>query len=265
MLNNIFQKTLRDQLNSIFWWSVGFVLISIYFCYLFPFISNNKEMIKMIDSLPPIIKNMLGDIEFMTSPAGFFHLQPFSFSAPIMIVFYSISKGVNVVAGEKEGETLDLLLSNPISRTKMIYQKVISISLALLIIHFFFFAGMVLGIELFAIKLSIFRLMEAIVSLYVLSISFLTISVSVGVIFLNKRIAIGFLSGFTLITFIANAYGSAIKSLQIVVKFSPFYYNSGNSPIINGLDATLILIQLIIAISFFILSIVTFNKRDLYS
>ncbi|MCK5222706.1 MAG: ABC transporter permease subunit [Candidatus Aminicenantes bacterium] len=265
MFNNIFLKTLKDQLSSIFWWSSGFIFLSIYLAYFFPFISENAGIFEMIDSLPPFIKNLFVDIEFVATPAGFFNLQPFSYFAPIMILFYSVSKGVGVVAGENENGTLDLLLSKPVSRTRILVHKTLSISLALAIIHIFFLAGMILGLILFKINLNIINLAAAIISLYILSLSFLTISVAAGIFFLNKKKAIGFVSGFALISFIINAYSPALRSFQTARIFSPFYYNSGNSPIINGLDINLILVQIFIMVSFFVFSLMLFNKRDLYS
>jgi len=265
MLNNIFLKTMRDQMASIFWWSAGFIFISIYLSYFFPFMSENTEIFKIMDSLPPVIKNLMGDVEFVSTPAGFFNLQPFSYFAPIMILFYSVSRGVGVIAGEMENGTLDLLLSKPVSRSGVIFQKVLSISLALGIIHIFFFLGMVLGLVLFKIDLNTIKLAEAIISLYMLSISFLTISVTAGIFFLKKRIAIGLVSGYALISYLINAYAPAINSFQIARIFSPFYYNSGNSPILNGLNLNHLMIQTFIAVFFLIASILLFKKRDLYS
>lgn len=138
MFKNIFLKTLRDQSSSIFWWSVGFIFLSVYLAWFYPYISKNAGIFKMVEALPPIIKNLIGDIDFAATPAGFFNLQPFSFFAPIMILFYSVSRGVGSVAGEKEDGTLDLLLSNPVSRSEVIIQKVLSISLGLAVIHLFF-------------------------------------------------------------------------------------------------------------------------------
>ncbi len=265
MLENIFLKTLRDQLVSIFWWSAGFIFLSIYLSYFFPYMSENTAIFKMVDSLPPVIKNLIGDVKFVSTPEGFFNLQPFSYFAPIMILFYSVSRGVGVIAGELENGTLDLLLSKPVSRSGVILQKVLSISLALAIIHIFFFLGMGLGLILFKIEMNIIRLADAIISVFMLSISFLTISVTAGIIFLNKKKAVGLVSGFALISFLINAYAPAVNSFQIARIFSPFYYNSGNSPILNGLDLSHLLIQTFIAVFFLAVSILFFKKRDLYS
>ncbi len=265
MFNNIFLKTLRDQMGSIFWWSAGFIFLSIYLAWFYPYISKNAEIFKMVDALPPVIKNLIGDIDFAATPAGFFNLQPFSFFAPIMILFYSVSRGVGTIAGENESGTLDLLLSNPVSRSGVVIQKVLSISLGLAVVHFFFFLGMALGLLLFKIDLSLLKLSKTILSLYFLSLSFLSISVFAGIVFLDKRKAVGVVSGLALISFIVNAYAPGLKLFQIARSFSPFYYNSGNSPIKNGLDFSHVLIQILIFVFFLSVSLLVFRKRDLVS
>jgi len=265
MLKNVFLKTLRDQSGSIFWWSTGFVFLSIYLSWFYPYISRNAEIFKMVEALPPVIKDLIGDIDFAATPAGFFNLQPFSFFAPILILFYSVSKGVGAVAGEKENGTLDLLLSKPLPRSRVIIQKILSLSAGLAIIHVFFYLGMIFGVTLFQINLNPARLAAAVTALYFLSLSFLTISAAAGVILLDRKKAVGAVSGFALISFIINAYAPTMKLFQIARAFSPFYYNSGNSPIQNGLDFRLLLTQILIAAFFLFLAVTVFNKRDLYS
>ena len=122
---------------------------------------------------------------------------------------------------------------------------------------------MLLGLALFSISLDLLKLLSAIFSLFLLSLSFLSISAASGAVFLKRRTAVGVVSGFALVAFMINAYAPAAKFLQAARLFSPFYYNSGNSPVINGLDPGLAGMQALIFIFFLIFTLLVFNKRDM--
>lgn len=265
MFRNIFLKTLREQITPVFWWSLGFIFVSLYMAYFYPYISKNTDIIRIIETLPPVIKNLLGDLDKMTSPEGFFNLQPFSFFAPFLILFYSISKGGDIIAGEIENATLDILLSHPVSRSRVILEKVSAYTLSLFLISLFFWIGFFLSTKLFRINIDPVRLAAAVISLFLLSFTFLNISLFAGVVFLRKKLVTGIVSGFAFVAFIINAYAPALSSLRGVRLLTPFYYYSGNSPLINGFNLNHIFIQLSTAFVFLFLSILVFNRRDLYN
>ena len=79
---------------------------------------------KVLDSLPPVIKNLIGKNNFMATPEGFFNLQPFSILAPLLFIVFAVAKGSDATAGEEERGTLDLLLANPLPRRRVVAGKV---------------------------------------------------------------------------------------------------------------------------------------------
>lgn len=265
MFRNIFLKTLREQVTPVIWWSLGFIFVSLYIAYFYPYISKNTDIIRIMETLPPVIRNLMGDLDKMTSPEGFFNLQPFAFSAPFLILFYSISKGGDIVAGEIETGTIDILLTRPVTRSRVILEKISAYTLSLFIIIIFFWLGFFLSINIFKINLNLKRLAAAVISLFLLSFTFLNISLFTGVVSLRKKLVTGLVSGFAFVAFIINAYAPALSSLRIARLLTPFYYYSGNSPLLNGFNLKHILIQLSTAFVFLLLSILVFNRRDLYN
>lgn len=265
MFSNLFQKTFRDQRWSIFWWSTGFLFISFYLSYFYPYFSGNSEIFKVIKTLPPVLKNFLGDLTNLASPEGFFSLQPFMFFAPVFVIIFSISKGGDVVAGEVGKGTLDVLLSKPISRAGVIFEKTMASVLSLFLIDLIFFISFFISLHIFKIKIDVVNLASIIFSLFLLSLSFFSISVFIGVISLKKKVVNGVVGGLAFVSLIFNSYASAVKSLKTISYFTPFYYYNGNSPLVNGLDPKYVLIQASIAAIFFAFSILLFKKRDLFT
>ena len=80
--------------------------------------------------MPEAIKNLIGG-DF-TSPAGYLRTETFSTLEPILFLVFAIGSGARAIAGEEEGRTLDLLLSTPIRRDRVLLDKWISMVLATL-------------------------------------------------------------------------------------------------------------------------------------
>ena len=53
--------------------------------------------------------------------AGVFEL--FSLMAPLLLIVFSIGAGASAIAGEEDRHTLELLLANPVSRCRIVLEK----------------------------------------------------------------------------------------------------------------------------------------------
>ncbi len=175
MLVNLFWKTLRDQKWSLLGWSLGLAALSLYLLYVYPFINRAAAMMKVLDSLPPVIKNLIGKNNFMATPEGFFNLQPFSILAPLLFIVFAVAKGSDATAGEEERGTLDLLLANPLRRTQVVLHKSLAHGAALLLLSVVFWVGMAAGTWLFGIALNRLRLAAVIFSCWLLGLVFLRV------------------------------------------------------------------------------------------
>ena len=111
--SELFRKTLRDQRWGLLGWACGLAFISLFLLYFYPFISRAQDVLKVLDNLPPFIRNLVGKNNFMATAEGFLNLQPFSILAPLIFIIVAIGKGGDATAGEEERGTLDLLLSHP--------------------------------------------------------------------------------------------------------------------------------------------------------
>lgn len=57
--------------------------------------------------------------------------------APMLIIILGIALGSDAIAGEEERKTMDLLLSNPISRSRIVLEKFLAMTSIILIVIFF--------------------------------------------------------------------------------------------------------------------------------
>jgi len=263
MLNNLFWKTLRDQRWSLLGWSIGLAALSLYLQYVYPFINRAAEMMKVLDSLPPVIKNLIGKNNFITTPEGFFNLQPFSILAPLLFIVFAVARGSDATAGEEERGTLDLLLANPLQRWQVVLQKSLAHGAALFVLSVVFWVGMAGGTWLFGIVLDRLRLAAVIFSCWLLGLVFYSISLACGCWRGKKKFSIGVSGGLAVITYLINAYAPMVENLRPWRFYSPFYYYNGNTVINNGLHPVHVLVLACLIAFFFSAALFAFNRRNL--
>jgi len=263
MLANLFWKTLRDQRWSLFGWSAGLAVLSLYLLYVYPFINRASEMMRVLDSLPPVIKNLIGKNNFMATPKGFFNLQPFSILAPLLYIVFAVAKGSDATAGEEERGTLDLLLANPLGRRQAVVQKSLAHGAALSLLSIVFWLAMAGGTWLFGIALDRLRLAEAIFSLWLLGLVFYALALACGCWSGKKKFSIGVSGGVAVVTYLVNAYAPMVESLRPYRVVSPFYFYNGNNVLGNGLRPAHVLVLAGLFAFLFAAALFAFHRRDL--
>ncbi len=263
MLHNLFFKTLWDYRYAILGWSIGFIGLSFYLMYFYPYISKSTAIFEALEHMPPIIKNLIGENIKLRTPAGFFSIQPFSMMAPLLFLIFGITKGGDAIAGEKERGTLDLLLTNPISRSRLIFEKTAAIAVSMLFLAFIFWLGMTLSSILLGVTLSSIRLAEILLSCFSLGFLFSVFTLFLSSLWQKKKLVIGMVTGYAIVAYLINAYAPMVEVLQSFRIFSPFYYYNGTQPLINGLNFSHFFILIFLIFLFFICSIISFRRADL--
>jgi ABC-2 type transport system permease protein len=262
MFRSLFLKSLRDYRYSLLGWAIGFIFISFYLMYFYPYISRTTEILDVVDKLPSFIKNLIGEKIKLTSPAGFFSIQPFSMIAPLLFLIFGIQKAGDAIAGEHERKTLDLLLALPISRTKVAVEKLAAIGVSIFFLGLSFWIGMAAGSVIFHVSLNFFHLAEAILSCCMLGLFFAGFTLSLSCLFLRKKIAAGIVSAFAIVTYLINAYAPMVSELQPYRTFSPFYYYNGADPLINGINLFHFFVLLVLILLFTLFSVLIFKRVD---
>ena len=65
----------------------------------------------------------------MTTPVGYVQVELLSFMGPMLLLIYSITAGAAAIAGEEDRRTADLLLTNPISRDRVVLEKLVAMTI----------------------------------------------------------------------------------------------------------------------------------------
>ena len=182
MLNNIFLKTLRDQRRSLLLWGSYLVALAVLMALFYPTISHMTAFNQYLSQLPEGMKEMFGaGIIDYTSPVGYFSTELFSMMVPLLLLVFGIGFGANAIAGDEEKGTLGFLLTNPVPRWRVVVDKFGVLVVSMILLGFFFWAGLAISALAMNIDISALRLAEATLGAVLLALVFASLAFLAGV------------------------------------------------------------------------------------
>lgn len=263
MLGSVCSRVLRDQRRTLAWWGAGFVLIDLMYAAFWPAVRDNADQFTAyLDDLPEFFRNMVGGINFATHE-GYVQSELFSFVAPIMLLVYAVGAGARAIAGEEEAGSLDLLLSTPVPRRRVLLDKFGAMLLAILGLTALMWLALAAFGPLFDLRPDAGGVAAMSLNAFLLGLAFGTLALAVGAGTGSRTLAIGVPSGVALVTYILNALAPSVDGLEPVRLASPFYYYSGGDPILNGLDPVHALVLAGLTVVLLASALWSFERRDL--
>ena len=256
-------RILRDQRRPLAWWGLGVAGSILLYAAFWPSIRDNASQFNgYLENLPQAVRNMLGTNDFSTAP-GYVASEVFAFVQPTLLLVYAIGAGARAIAGEEEDGTLDLLLSTPVPRRRVLLDS----AWALLACSLGFGALVWVSVAVFGapfgLRVSLVHLAAMALNLVGLGAAFGAIALAVGAATGSRRTAIGAAAGLAVLTFILNALAPTVHSLAGLRFLSPFHYYSGHAPITTGFTATDPLVLFGIAVVATAIAAGALDRRDL--
>lgn len=266
MLGNITLKTIRDRRRGLIWWSVGIFVYAIFIGALWPVMQESQEaMAGMLDAYPREMLGMLGitNADELFTPAGYLASQAFAWLVPVVFAIYAAAMGAQLIAGEEEANTLDLLLANPISRTSVALQKWIGMAIAITILGIVLFASVVVVELTFDLGIPYDRYLAVCLQATLLGLLFGSVAFAAGAMGAKRGLTLGIVSALAVATFLINSLSTLTSWLETLSYASPFYYYDSHRPLFEGMDWVNTGVLAAIAIAGLLVALFAFPRRDI--
>lgn len=263
MLRNIYLKTLRDAKRSVLYYSIGSIVLGLYVTLFYPTIRDATGLFDFLEQLPEAMQALVGDAETYTTAEGFLNAEMFSFMGPMVFGIFAIIAGMGAIAGEEESHTLDQLLANPISRTKILLQKAAALMTNMLGPSFGLWIGLVGGSIVADFDLSVTGTTQAVLSLYLLGVTLGFIALAVGAATGRKGLAGGIAAAVGVVGFLLDTFLSVVELLDPARFISVFYYFNSNEVMLNGINFVHFLVLIGISVAVLVFSAWRFERRDI--
>ena len=251
MAGAVFIETLRRGWRSMIYWGIGMGLYGGIIILMLPDVNVLKQAADLITSLPPFIVKMVGgdDITFMTTPAGFLATKFFLF-APIMFGIYVIRAGLDVTSNEEDRGIMDVTLSLPVRRWRIVVERMLGYAVLLSGIVTITFLSLLISDALSPnVNIASSVLFPATINILPSMLLLLAVTVLVGAAAPRRGVALAIATIFLIGSYVIDLLGSmATGSLAASLRTISFYsYYDSSGVMQHGLTLGNVLILLAVA------------------
>jgi len=264
MLRNIALKGLRDIRRGFLWWSLGLAGFVALIVSVWPTVHSNPSLNKLAQDYPEALQAFLafgGAVDY-SSPAGYLGIELFSLMVPLLLLVAAIGTGAGAIAGEEERGTLELLLANPVSRTKVVLEKTAALVLEIAGLGLVLWLALWIGALLAKMDISAAHLAAATLMAVLLALAYGTIAILVGAATGKRTVAIGLTAAAAVAAYLVNGLAPLVHALEVPQKLSPFYHYAVSDPLRHGLSLTHIAVLVAIGGVATALAPYLFSRRD---
>ena len=263
MLRGILLKSLRDVRKSFAWWSLGLAGYVVLIVGVWPAIRDNDALAELEQSYPEELKAFFsfGGFDFSTA-AGYLGAELFSLMVPLLLIVAAVGAGARAIAREEEHGTLDLLLANPISRRRLVLEKVGALALELVGLAAVLFVVLAVATSVADMDVSVGDLASATTSAFLLGLAFGVLAFALGAATGRSAIAIGLSAAAAVAAYLVNGLAPLVDAIHSIRWLSPWYHYVAGDPLREGLSWGNALVLVAIAIVAAAVAVCAFDRRD---
>ena len=262
-MRTILRYSLLRSRGQILGWGICLALLGAYLVGFYDSLADQQSsLVQLLQSYPKELLAFFGDISQIFTPAGFLHVEFFSYM-PLILGIYAVLAGSGLLAGDEENGTLDLVLSYPLRRRDLFLGRLIGFLLAVLGILFLTWVGFVIALPASKkLDFSLSSLALPFLSLFAELALFGALALMLSMLLPSRKMA-ALTAGLLLVaSFFITSLASLDENLERISNFSPLnYYQGGNA--ILGLNWSWFLGLLGVALLCTLLASWRFERREI--
>ncbi len=260
----IFTRKLYKNTLMILGWSLGLALLGYFLFDIYErLFLTNVDLQQMMAAFPQEMMAFFGgDNINVFDPAGFIHLEFFSY-IPVILGIVVVSGATGLIVKKEEEGSLELILAQPVSRTTVFWGKLLALFVSTVLILAITWGGFALGLAATdSFDLDQGQLILPFVSLMAILMLFLSLALLLSMI-LPTSASAGMGANLVLIaSFFITSLAQIEERLEGLNRYSPLNYYQGGKAL-NGLNIEHLLILFGTSVLFIALAWLLFEQRDL--
>jgi ABC-2 type transport system permease protein len=221
-----FKHTLSRLRGQIIGWSLGLGLFSLFMALFWDTVLEMEGLQEMIANYPPEMAAFFGGMTAITTPAGYMNTYYFSMMPVIAGVFVVIA-GAGLLAADEEKGILDLVLTYPISRTRLFWSRLLGLTFGLAIVMVAGWLGWFLPSLGTSMDLSAIAFLLPFLTLFPVLLLFATLALLLSMVLPAARLAATLAGALLVGNYLLVGMANLNEGLQVLVKVTPLHYYQG--------------------------------------
>ena len=254
---------LRQGKASFFIWtaSIGFLLVTCIF--LFPEMKGQMESVNdMFASMGSFTAAFGMDRLNFGTLTGFYAVECGNILG-LGGAFFASLCAVGILSKEEKDKTAEFLLTHPISRTRVITEKLIAVLIQITAMNIIIYALAIGSIAAVGEEIPLKEISLMHLAYYLLQLELAGICLCFSAFLSKGSIGIGL--GIAVMMYFLNLIANIADVVEFLKYITPFGYCEGADIVSNGsLDITLVAIGIVLGISGIIIAYLKYTKKDIY-
>lgn len=262
----VLRRNVADQARSMAAWTAGLMLLALMYMALYPTIhSSGVNIQQLLDQMPKALRDaFLGAGVDYNTPTGYLGTELFALIVPIVLLVVAVVGGSRALAGEEGAGTIDLLLSTPLARARLVIEKAAAAALPVLVMATATWALVAALGPVFGLRVDLATLAAALTAVALMAVGFGQIAMLVAGTTGRRGLGAGVAGALAVALYALNAVAPSVAGLQGVNNaISPFHWSGGPGVLANGVPWTGMVALLALVAVAFVLTVVTYQRRDL--
>lgn len=256
----------RDRRAAVLGWFAGWsVLVGMYVATWPTVRAHAEQYDEILAGLPKAMRSAIGaeGSGAFSTPGGYLTAELLGVTGPVVAVTMGVLLGVSCLARDEEDGTLELVLAQPVSRTRLLLARAVAGCLE--VIGILVATGVVLWLLGLAVGLDLgpVACVRALLMLALLSCEGLATAVLLGALLGRAGRARALAGAAGLGAFLLAALGPSIGSLEGAVRVSPFHTLLESDPFRQVPGVVPVLALLLPSAVMVAASVLAFRRRDL--
>lgn len=257
MLNTVFTKAVRDG-----WLAPALAAVVLGGFLVFAMFVYRDLDLSVYRDLPRDLRDFmgLGDVE---DAAALAYGAGYSFMGALTIAGVAIARGAAAIAGEERDGTMGLLLSNPVSRGKVLIEKAASMVLLIGVAALILWGAGVVAPHLANVGASGNEVGALTLHMFANALFYGFLALMIGAWTGNGTAAWGGAAAIMAVSYFASGLLPLVKGAEDLAKLFPWYYYDGSGPLSNGINWGHLAVLFGGSALFGLVALAGFNRRDL--
>lgn len=243
-------------------WSLGLAVYAFVMGAVFTSIHMNPMFEQLVKNYPEALKSLF-QISDYTTGVGYMRVEVVAVVAPLLVVTFGILWGGDLLAGEEDRGTLDLLLANPISRGRVLLEKLAALVVGMVVASGGLTIGLLVGSPLFDLNLGVSACLATGVAIALLGLLFGTLALTLGAATGSRGVARGLTVLVVVVAYLVSGLADLVTWLKPVRPLSPWYHALATDPLGTGWHPWHLAVLVGITVVIALLGVVSFDRRDL--
>lgn len=260
---NIIKRELQANLKSFLIWGLSLVSLYLVASIEFNAFAGDPTIADAMAQFETLFQALGTESADMTTPQGFLSILSIYIYLPLAI--YSGLLGSGIISKEEKDKTAEYLFTLPVTRKKVITDKLIVAVIYSFAINLLVILGCYLAFVRFSPEPIFYTyLFNLSIGVFVTQLIFLSIGVALSSVLKQYKLSGAITISIMISTFMLNILIGFVEELNFLKYVSPFNYFSSANMLAGNFEVTFIIISIVIIGSGFSTLLFFYPKRDLY-